>query len=157
MKKMLNRVCVRQLPCGTPVLIVKVVEGVDFQVTWKVRSFKKSLTQFSRRCGRLAFWSLWMIPWCEALSKAFLRSNRMQPVYCVFLNLLIWAGLIWQSDLGSFCSSWNRIGMVAVSLFRGCFDWTYVEVHDFEFVLFIKYFRLVHSRFLDFHFFDRFL
>ena len=62
LKKMLNRVGERQLPCGTPVLIVKVVEGVDFQVTWKVRFVKKSLTQFSRRGGRLAFWSLCMIP-----------------------------------------------------------------------------------------------
>jgi len=58
LKKMVNSVGERQLPCGTPVLIVKVVEGVDFQVTWKVRLVKKSLTQFSRGNGRLAFWSL---------------------------------------------------------------------------------------------------
>jgi len=44
---------------------VKEVEEVDFHLldlSWKVRSFRKSLTQFSRRDGRLAFWSLWMIP-----------------------------------------------------------------------------------------------
>ncbi len=43
----------KQLPCGTPLSMVKVVKGLDFQVTWKVWSFKKSLTQSSRRGGRI--------------------------------------------------------------------------------------------------------
>jgi len=62
LKKMLKSVGERQLPCDTPVFVVKIVEEVDFQVTWKVRSSRKSLTQSSRRGGRLAYWSLCMIP-----------------------------------------------------------------------------------------------
>ncbi len=62
LKKMLKSVGERQLPCGTPVLVVKVDDVDVLHVTWKVRSVKKLLTQ-PRRCeGRLNLVSLWIIP-----------------------------------------------------------------------------------------------
>ncbi len=52
LKNMLKRVGERQLPCGTPVLIMKEDDVDDFQVTWKV------LTHSGREAGRLALASL---------------------------------------------------------------------------------------------------
>ena len=86
MKKRLNRVGDRQLPCGTPVLVMKMVEIDFFQVTWKVLSSRKFLIQFRRSVGSPAFASLNMIPSCDALAKAFSTSNSMQPVYCLLLK-----------------------------------------------------------------------
>jgi len=48
----------RQLPCGTPVLIMKEDDVDDFQVTWKVLSCRKLLTHSRREAGRLALASL---------------------------------------------------------------------------------------------------
>ena len=58
LKNMLKRVGERQLPCGTPVLIVKEDDVDDFQVTWKVLSCRKLLTHSRREAGRLALDSL---------------------------------------------------------------------------------------------------
>jgi len=58
LKNILKRVGERQLPCATPVLIVKEDDVDDFQVTWKVLSRRKLLTYSRREAGRLALASL---------------------------------------------------------------------------------------------------
>ena len=55
LKKRLNSVGDKQLPCGTPVLAVKVVEIDCLQVTWKVLSSRKFLTQLRRSVGSPAW------------------------------------------------------------------------------------------------------
>ena len=62
------------------------VEIDCLQVTWKVLSSRKFLTQLRRSVGSPALVSLNKMPSCDALSKAFSRSNSMQPVICLLLN-----------------------------------------------------------------------
>ena len=80
LKKRLNSVGDRQLPCGTPVLVTKVVEIDCFQVTWKVLSSRKFLTQLRRSVGSPALASLNIIP-CRKPSQDRIVCSRYFVCY----------------------------------------------------------------------------